>query len=135
MYNSRHGGTVASQHEKLQNSHEQAVNAANKGFVYCANRRNELGLGAGHRTHCSTAVREHLHVTSMQRSKMCNIRAPRHLSALDHHRQASDFTLALAYMDLLRLGLGSVFDFGLRYSIDCKGNACHHAASFFGVLP
>ena len=31
------GGGIASQHEKLQNSREQAVNAANKGFVCCAN--------------------------------------------------------------------------------------------------
>ena len=42
------GRAIASQHEKLQNSYEQAVNAANKGFVYCANRGNALGLGAGH---------------------------------------------------------------------------------------
>ena len=42
------GGDIASQHEKLQNSHEQAVNAANKGFVDCAYRGDALGLGAGH---------------------------------------------------------------------------------------
>ena len=35
MYNIRRsgGGAMASQHEKLQNSHEQAVNAASKGFA------------------------------------------------------------------------------------------------------
>ena len=57
MYNIRRGGAIASQHEKLQNSHEQAVSAASKDVDHCADIGNELGLGAGHRTPCSTQWR------------------------------------------------------------------------------
>ena len=73
---------MASQHERFQSSHEQAVKAATKGFAYRAKQGNELGLGGGHRTYYSTAVREHLHVTSMQRRKVYNIGAPRYVSAI-----------------------------------------------------
>ena len=96
MYHIRRGGAIASQHEKLQNSHAEAVSAASQDVDHCACIGNELGLRGGHRTSCSTAVEN-----ICMRYQCHNRGAPWYISAIA--RRICNFSWVGACLDLPKL--------------------------------